>query len=163
MKQLLSLIALTALVVPAANIGAAPAKMDIVDTAVSSKQFPTLVALVKKAGLVETLKGKGPFTVFAPTEKAFKALPKATLEKVMNDDELLKKILLYHVVPAKVDAHTAMSLDGKKADTALKDKQIKITVKDGKVMINDATVVKTDIMCTNGIIHVIDKVLMPPM
>lgn len=145
----------------ASSIAAAPAKKDIVDTAVDSKQFPTLVSLVQKAGLVETLKGKGPFTVFAPTEEAFKKLDKKTLDAVLNDKELLKKVLLYHVVPGKVMAADVVKLNGKSANTALKGAEVHIKVKNGTVMIDGAKVVKTDIGATNGVIHVIDTVLVP--
>ncbi|MCW5936025.1 MAG: fasciclin domain-containing protein [Fimbriimonadaceae bacterium] len=135
---------------------------DIVDTAAGNHDFSTLVSLVKEAGLVETLKGKGPFTVFAPTNEAFKKLPKATLEAVKNDKQLLKNVLLYHVVPGKVTADQVVKT--KSAGTALGGgATLKFTVKNGKVFINDKTrVVKTDVMATNGVIHVIDSVLIPP-
>lgn len=145
----------------ASSIAAAPAKKDIVDTAVDSKQFPTLVSLVQKAGLVETLKSKGPFTVFAPTEEAFKKLDKKTLDAVLNDKELLKKVLLYHVVPGKVMAADVVKLNGKSANTALEGAKVHIKVKNKTVMIDGAKVVKTDISATNGVIHVIDTVLVP--
>lgn len=135
---------------------------DIVDTAVASKQFPTLVKLVTDAGLVDTLKGAGPFTVFAPTEKAFAKLPKATLKKLGEDKELLKSVLLYHVVPGKVLAADAVKLNGKTATTANgKDIAIKVDAH-GNVRINKSKVVKTDILASNGVIHVIDTVLIPP-
>lgn len=145
----------------ASSIAAAPAKKDIVDTAVDSKQFPTLVSLVKKAGLVDTLKGDGPFTVFAPTEEAFKKLDKKTLDAVLNDAELLKKVLLYHVVPGNVMAADVVKLNGKAAKTALKGADVHIRVKNGKVIIDKSNVVTTDIKATNGVIHVIDTVLVP--
>lgn len=160
--KLNALTAVSAIVlVFASTIAAAPAKHDIVDTAVNSKQFPTLVSLVQKAGLVDTLKGKGPFTVFAPTEEAFKKLDKKTLDAVLNDDALLKKVLLYHVVPGKVMAKDVVKLNGKAAKTALKGADVHITVKEGKVMIDKSNVVKTDIEASNGVIHVIDIVLVP--
>lgn len=152
--------AVAAIALSLSAVAKAP-QSDIVDTAVSSKQFPTLVSLVQKAGLVETLKGKGPFTVFAPSEAAFKKLPKKTLDAVLNDNELLKKVLLYHVVPGKVTAADVVKLDGKSAATAQGSK-VKISVKHGKVMIDKSNVIKTDIMASNGVIHVIDTVLMPP-
>ena len=136
-------------------------KKDIVDTAVGAGSFNTLVTAVKAAGLVETLKGKGPFTVFAPTDEAFAKLPAGTVEALLKDTEKLKSILLYHVVPGTVLAKDVVKLNGKTAKTAL-GASAKITVKDGKVMVDQAHVVKTDIVCTNGVIHVIDSVILPP-
>ncbi len=143
----------------------APTKKDIVDTAVEAKSFTTLVSLVKQAGLVETLKGKGPFTVFAPTDAAFKKLPKATLDAVANDKELLKRVLLYHVVPGKVGSADVVKLS--KANTALKDSHgkpvaVAIKVKDGKVWVGGSMVTATDIETSNGVIHVVDTVIIPP-
>jgi uncharacterized surface protein with fasciclin (FAS1) repeats len=134
---------------------------DIVDTAVAAGSFKTLVAAVQAAGLVDTLKGPGPFTVFAPTDEAFAALPAGTVEGLLkpeNKDKLVA-ILTYHVVPGKV-----MSTD-------LKDNTMAKTVQGGEIkidldngaMINDAKVVTADIVADNGVIHVIDKVIMPPM
>ena len=134
---------------------------DIVDTAVNAGSFGTLVAAVQAAGLVDTLKGEGPFTVFAPTEEAFAALPAGTLEQLLADPKgQLTQILLYHVVPGKVMA--ADVKDGLSATTA-QGSPVTFTVSsDGGVMINDAKVVTTDIAATNGVIHVIDKVILPP-
>jgi transforming growth factor-beta-induced protein len=139
---------------------AAPEMMDIVDTAVGAGSFGTLVAAVQAAGLVDTLKGEGPFTVFAPTEEAFAALPAGTLEQLLADPQgQLTQILLYHVVPGKVMA--ADVTDGLEATTA-QGSPVQFMVGDGMVMINDANIVSTDIEATNGVIHVIDKVLLPP-
>ncbi|MHC2068000.1 fasciclin domain-containing protein [Bremerella sp. T1] len=137
-----------------------PAKADIVDTAVSAGQFKTLVAAVTEADLVETLKSKGPFTVFAPTDEAFAALPDGTVATLLKPEnkEKLVKILTYHVVPGKVMAKDAMKL--KEAKT-VEGSTIDIEVKDGSVMIDEAKVVKADIVTSNGVIHVIDKVIMP--
>jgi len=141
--------------VPAAEI------QDIVDTAVAAGSFKTLVAAVQAAELVDTLKGEGPFTVFAPSDEAFAKIDKATLDSLLADPKgQLTQILLYHVVPGKVMA--AAVTDGLEADTAQGGK-VKFTVKDGKVMINDATIVSTDIEASNGVIHVIDTVIMPPV
>jgi uncharacterized surface protein with fasciclin (FAS1) repeats len=132
---------------------------DIVDTAVGAKQFTTLVAAVKAAGLVETLKGEGPFTVFAPTDAAFEKLPEGTVASLLkpeNKDKLVA-ILTYHVVPGKVLAKDVVRLS--KAKT-VQGKEISITVGD-KVKVDNATVVKTDICCSNGVIHVIDAVILP--
>lgn len=133
---------------------------DVVDTAVGAG-FNTLVAAVKAAGLVETLKGPGPFTVFAPTDEAFAKLPKGTLDNLLKPEnkEKLKSILTYHVVAGKVMAADVVKL--KKAKT-VEGSEVKITVKDGKVMVDKANVVKTDVKATNGVIHVIDAVIMPP-
>jgi uncharacterized surface protein with fasciclin (FAS1) repeats len=143
------------------SIASAPTNSDIVDTAVASKKFPTLVKLVQQAGLVDVLKSDGPFTVFAPTEEAFKKLDKKTLKAVLNDKELLKKVLLYHVVPGKVLAADVVKLNGKAANTALKGADLHISVKSGKVKVDQANVVATDIVATNGVIHVIDTVMVP--
>ncbi len=140
---------------------AAPAEMqDIVDTAIAAGSFNTLVAAVQAAGLVDTLKGEGPFTVFAPTDEAFAALPAGTLETLLADPKgQLTQILLYHVVPGKVMA--ADVTDGLSADTA-QGSPVTFSVADGKVMINGVNIVATDIEATNGVIHVIDAVLLPP-
>ncbi len=142
-----------------------PAKLsDIVDTAVADGRFTTLVAAVQAAGLVDTLKGEGPFTVFAPTDEAFAKLPAGTVEDLLKPENLetLKNILLYHVVAGKVMAADVVTLDGKMADTALEGQQLAITVKDGKVYLNDTVqVIITDVETSNGVIHVIDAVLLP--
>jgi transforming growth factor-beta-induced protein len=154
-----------AVLLPPADEMAAEAKKDIVDTAVADGRFTTLVAAVQAAGLVDTLKGEGPFTLFAPTDEAFAKLPAGTVEDLLKPENLetLTNILLYHVVPGKVMAADVVKLDGKMVDTALEGKQIKITVKDGKVYLNDTVqVIITDIETSNGVIHVIDAVLLPP-
>jgi len=135
-------------------------KSDIVDTAVGAGSFKTLAAALTAADLVETLKGEGPFTVFAPTDKAFAKLPEGTLEDLLkpeNKDKLVG-ILTYHVVSGKVMAADVVKL--KKAKT-VQGSEVKIKVKDGKVKVDGANVVKTDIECTNGVIHVIDAVILP--
>ncbi|WP_416208209.1 fasciclin domain-containing protein [Halomonas sp.] len=135
-------------------------KKDIVDTAAGAGQFETLVAAVEAAGLVETLKGEGPFTVFAPTDEAFGALPEGTVESLLEPEnqEQLQAILTYHVVPGNIMAEDAMAAD---SATTVQGQDITITTMDGSVMINDATVVQADIEASNGVIHVIDSVLMP--
>lgn len=138
-----------------------PKEMDIVDTAVSTKMFNTLVAAVKAADLVETLKGDGPFTVLAPTDEAFAKLPAGTVENLLKPEnkDLLIKILTYHVIPGEVNAKTVMSL--KKAKT-VQGQNIKIKTKNGMVKLNKkVNVIKTDVEASNGLIHVIDGVLMP--
>jgi uncharacterized surface protein with fasciclin (FAS1) repeats len=133
---------------------------DIVDTAVAAGSFNTLVAAVKAAGLVDTLKGPGPFTVFAPTDEAFAKLPPGTVDGLLKDPEKLKKILTYHVVSGKVMAADVMKM---KSANTVEGSPVKIMSKGGKVMIDNATVVKADIICDNGVIHVIDTVIMPKM
>ncbi len=159
------MIALVALVGTVASQAFAKVQSDIVDTAVGAKGFSTLVAAVKAAGLVDTLKGDGPFTVFAPTDEAFKKLEKskpgtiAMLLKPENKKTLIA-ILTYHVVPGKVLASDVMGLkNGTKVKT-VNGKSIMVSNKHG-VLVNKSKVVKTDIMCTNGVIHVIDTVLLP--
>lgn len=136
-------------------------KMDIVDTAVSAGDFKTLVAAVKAAGLAEALKGEGPFTVFAPTDEAFAALPKGTVEDLLKPENRnkLTSILKYHVVSGRVYSDEALKAGHA---TTLQKGKIQIAAKkDGSAMVNDAKLVKTDIETTNGVIHVIDKVLIP--
>ena len=139
-------------------------QLDIVDTAVADGRFTTLVAAVTAAGLVDTLKGEGPFTVFAPTDDAFAKLPAGTVENLLKQENLetLTNILLYHVVPGNVMAADVVQLDGQMVDTAQEGQQVMITVKDGKVYLNDTVqVIITDIETSNGVIHVIDTVLLP--
>ena len=138
----------------------APAQKDIVDTAVGAGSFKTLVAAVKAAGLVETLKGQGPFTVFAPTDEAFAKLPKGTVETLLKPENKakLQAILTYHVVSGKVMAADVVKLTGA---ITVQGQKIDIAVKDGKVSVDGAHVVKTDIACSNGVIHVIDSVILP--
>lgn len=133
---------------------------DIVGIAAGNKDFSTLVTAVKAAGLVETLQGEGPFTVFAPTNAAFAKLPKATLEALLKDKKALTAILTYHVVAGKVMAADVVKLkDGTKVKT-VNGAEVKIGTKKG-VKVNDSNVVKTDIEASNGVIHVIDTVLIP--
>ncbi|MFN0108237.1 MAG: fasciclin domain-containing protein [Blastocatellia bacterium] len=133
-------------------------KKDIVDTAVAAGSFKTLAAALQAAGLIETLKGKGPFTVFAPTDEAFAKLPAGTVEALLKDKQKLTKILLYHVVSGSVMAKDVVKL---KSAKTVQGSSVKITVKDGNVMVDNANVVKTDIAATNGVIHVIDSVILP--
>jgi uncharacterized surface protein with fasciclin (FAS1) repeats len=140
-----------------------PAKptQNIVQIAASNPQFSTLVSLVKEAGLVKTLSGKGPFTVLAPTNAAFKKVPAATLAALKADPDKLRAVLTYHVIPGKVPASKVVTLNGKSVKT-VEGSTVKITVKGKAVKVNNATVTKTDIMATNGVIHVINGVLIPP-
>ncbi|HYW45381.1 MAG TPA: fasciclin domain-containing protein [Bryobacteraceae bacterium] len=138
---------------------ASPAQ-DIVDTAVSAGSFNTLVAAVKAAGLVDTLKGPGPFTVFAPTDEAFAKLPAGTVEDLLKPENKAKlaAILTYHVVPGKVMAKDVVTLNSAKT---VNGEALTVKTEMGSVMVNNAKVVKTDILCTNGVIHVIDTVVLP--
>lgn len=130
---------------------------DIVDTAVNAGSFSTLVAAVKAAGLVETLKGKGPFTVFAPTDEAFAKLPAGTVDNLLKDIPQLKKILTYHVVSGKVMAADVTKL---KSAKTVEGSDVAIDTSKG-VKVNDSTVTTPDVAADNGVIHIIDTVLMP--
>ncbi len=154
MKRILSVFSLLAASVLTASAA------DIVDTAVAAGSFNTLVTAVKAAGLVDTLKSAGPFTVFAPTDEAFAKLPAGTVEGLLKDTAKLKKILLYHVVSGKVMAADVVKI---KSAKTVEGSSAKISAKGGKVMVDAANVVKTDIGCDNGVIHVIDAVIMPKM
>lgn len=129
----------------------------IIETASGNPDFSTLVTAIKAAGLVDTLSGTGPFTVFAPTNDAFAKIPKTTLDGVLADKTKLTAILTYHVVAGKVMASDVATMTDA---TTVEGSKVKINAKDG-VMINDAKVTKADIECSNGVIHVIDTVLMP--
>ena len=135
-------------------------KMDIVDTAAGNEIFSTLVAAVKAADLVDALKSEGPFTVFAPTNEAFEKLPEGTVESLLQPEnkEKLIAILKYHVVSGKVMAGDVVELDSAKT---LQGQKISIQVEDGTVMIDNAKVVKADVNCSNGVVHVIDTVILP--
>ena len=150
----------------AAMLIAAPvlaADKNIVETAAANKDFSTLVAAVKAAGLAETLSGNGPFTVLAPTNAAFAKLPAGTVDSLLKPENKAKlaAILTYHVIPAKAMAADVIKMDGESVKT-VEGSKVAIKVVGGKVMLNKATVTKTDIVCSNGVIHVIDTVLMPP-
>ena len=152
-----AIIALAAMVSPARN--AMAQGKDIVETAVAAGSFTTLAKALTAAGLVETLKGKGPFTVFAPTDEAFAKLPAGTLEKLLADKKALVDVLTYHVVAGKVMAADVSKLARAKT---VQGQEVSVSATGGKVLINDATVVKADIGASNGVIHVIDKVILPP-
>ena len=139
---------------------AAPPAQDIVDTAVAAGSFKTLVAAVQAAGLVDTLKGAGPFTVFAPTDGAFAKLPPGTVEDLLKPENKarLVAILTYHVVPGRVMAADVMKV---KMATTVNGQAVTVKAGQGSVVVNNAKVVKADIMCNNGVIHVIDTVMLP--
>jgi len=143
------------------GVATAAPQRDIVDTAVAAGSFNTLVRAVEAAGLVDTLKGKGPFTVFAPTDQAFAKLPPGTVDMLLKPEnrDQLRAILTYHVVAGRLTAKQVMHMTSAKT---VEGGRIHFRVVDGKVMVNDAQVVKADIPASNGVIHVIDAVLMPP-
>lgn len=156
-RSLLNLTVLSAaLVVSAASYAAA--KADIVDTAVAAGSFNTLVTAVKAADLVDTLKGAGPFTVFAPNDSAFAKIPAADLQALLKDKAALGKVLTYHVVAGKVMAADVVKLTSAKT---VQGQELKIAVKDGVVYVDGAKVISTDIETSNGVIHVIDSVVLP--
>jgi len=134
---------------------------DIIDTAVAAGSFKTLAAALTAAGLVGTLKGAGPFTVFAPTDDAFAKLPAGTVDALLADIPKLTSILTYHVVSGKVMAADVLTMDGKSAKT-VNGAEVKIGTQGGVKLNGNVHVTKTDIECTNGVIHVVDSVLMPP-
>lgn len=157
----LAAVAATVIGVAVGSLNVHAAAKDVVDTAVAAGQFKTLAAALNAASLVETLKGDGPFTVFAPTDDAFAKLPAGTVENLLkpeNKDELVA-ILTYHVVPGKVMAADVVKLDEAKT---VNGKMVDIEVESETVMVNDAKVTKADIIASNGVIHVIDTVVLPP-
>jgi uncharacterized surface protein with fasciclin (FAS1) repeats len=157
-KRLRTAVAAAALVFVASQASAQ--NRDIVDTAVAAGQFKTLAAALKAAGLIDTLKGAGPFTVFAPTDEAFAKLPKGTVEDLLKPENKAKltAILTYHVVPGKVMAADVVKV---KDARTVQGSSLKVNASGGKVMVDNAGVVKTDIAASNGVIHVIDSVLLP--
>lgn len=146
------------LITGAIGLNADPPEKNIVETAVAAGSFNTLVKAVKAADLVETLSGQGPFTVFAPTDEAFAKLPEEALTALIQDKEKLTAVLTYHVAAAK---YMAADVVGMKSIVTVNGKSLTVMVKDGEVMIDNAKVVKTDIVCSNGVIHVIDTVVIP--
>ena len=154
---------ITGIVVAVCGMQSLAAEKDIVDTAVSAGSFQTLVTAVKAAGLVETLKSDGPFTVLAPTDEAFRKLPAGTVESLLKTENKAKlaAILKYHVIPAKALAADVVRLDGKEVKT-VEGSSIAVSVKGGTVHVNGAKVIMPDIVTSNGVIHVIDQVILPP-
>jgi uncharacterized surface protein with fasciclin (FAS1) repeats len=134
-------------------------EMSIVATADAAGDFTTLLVALEAAGLVETLEGEGPYTVFAPTDDAFAALPEGTVEGLLEDPEALSDILLYHVVPGEVTSDQVVTLE---SATTAQGSDVSIRVEGDSVFVNDAQVIMTDIQASNGVIHVIDAVLLPP-
>jgi len=155
----LAVVCLAVAAVPVAGAQAAAAQKNIVQTAAAAPQFSTLVSLVKKAGLVSTLSGRTNYTVFAPTNAAFAKVPKRTLNALAKDKAKLKAVLLYHVVRGKVPASKVVTLHSAKT---VNGASVTIKVRKGKVYVNDARVTKADIKASNGIVHQINRVLLPP-
>jgi uncharacterized surface protein with fasciclin (FAS1) repeats len=158
-KTVLGVLALTLGIANSAKAETMPDK-DIVEIAVSAGSFKTLVAAAQAAGLVDTLKGKGPLTVFAPTDEAFAKLPAGTVENLLKPEnkDKLTAVLTYHVVPGRVTAEEVVTLTTAKT---VNGRSLRINAKDGEVTVDDARVTATDIMASNGIIHVIDTVVIP--
>jgi uncharacterized surface protein with fasciclin (FAS1) repeats len=159
-RSLVAAIALMLAISAGTSAGPKPETKDIVDTAVAAGSFKTLAAALQAAGLVDTLKGPGPFTVFAPTDDAFAKLPAGTVDNLLKPEnkEKLVAILTYHVVPGKVMAAQVTQLNSAKT---VNGESVAINATGHAVMVDDAKVIKADILCSNGVIHVIDTVLMP--
>jgi uncharacterized surface protein with fasciclin (FAS1) repeats len=159
LKRLLVLAAAISLIaLPVSSATAAPSK-NIVETAAGAPQFSTLVSLVKKAGLVGVLSGKTNYTVFAPTNAAFNKVPKKTLDALAKDKAMLKKVLLYHVLPGKVPASKVLKMESAKTAEGSK---VTFSVRGKNAFVNDSKITQTDIRCSNGIVHAINAVLLPP-
>ena len=159
LKRLIAVaMVVAALAVPASAASAAGGK-NIVETAAGNPQFSTLVSLVEKAGLAETLSGKGPYTVFAPTNAAFAKVPKKTLNMLASNKAMLKKVLLYHVIPGRLPASKVVKM---KSATTAEGAKVQFSVRGKSAFVNESKIAKTDINCSNGIIHVINAVLIPP-
>jgi uncharacterized surface protein with fasciclin (FAS1) repeats len=159
-RSITALFAVMLLVVSSVSVFAQAPTKNIVETAVAAGSFTTLAKALTAADLISTLQGAGPFTVFAPTDEAFAKIPADKLNALLADKEALKKVLLYHVVAGSVKAADVVKLNGKSVKT-VQGSSAKVTVKDGKVMLKNAHVIQTDIMATNGVIHVIDTVIFP--
>jgi uncharacterized surface protein with fasciclin (FAS1) repeats len=147
-----------AVVAPAGATTSARPQANIVETAVAAGKFKTLTSLVKQAGLAKTLQGKGPYTVFAPTDKAFAKVPKATLRALAQDKAKLRSVLLYHVAKGKLTARKVVKRESVKT---LNGQRVRIRVRNGKVFVGGARVTTADVTASNGVIHVINKVLIP--
>ncbi len=156
----LAVVALAAVAALGPTASATPsAQGTIVDTAVAAGQFETLTMLLKRAGLVSTLQKPGPYTVFAPTDAAFKKVPKATINALLQDRAMLKSVLLYHVVAGKVPAAKVVKLRSAKT---VNGTSLRIRVSDSNVFVNGAKVTKPDVTASNGVIHIVNRVLIPP-
>ena len=158
-KMILALLVATSVFLAGCAEEPAQEEMNIVETAVDAESFETLVLALQSTGLDETLSGEGPFTVFAPTDEAFEALPEGTLEDLLEDEEALTEVLTYHVVAGE---YMSSDITDMTSAETVQGEEIAIEVSDGSVMVNDASVIQADIETSNGVIHVIDKVILPP-
>ena len=160
LKNTILAVASAALLMTTSAFAGHHAKKDIVDTAVAAGSFTTLAAALQAGGLIDTLKSEGPFTVFAPTDEAFAKLPAGTVENLLlpENKETLVAILTYHVVAGKVKSTEVVKLD---SATTVNGADVAISVRDGKVFINESQVIKADVKASNGVIHVVDTVLLP--
>jgi uncharacterized surface protein with fasciclin (FAS1) repeats len=147
-----------AVVAPAGATSSARSDANIVETAVAAGKFKTLTSLVKQAGLAKTLQGKGPYTVFAPTDAAFAKVPKATLDALAQDKAKLRSVLLYHVAKGKLTARKVVKRESIKT---LNGQRVRVRVRNGKVFVGGARVTTADVTASNGVIHIINKVLIP--
>jgi uncharacterized surface protein with fasciclin (FAS1) repeats len=154
-----AVVALAAAAVAPAGAGSAAQQKNLVQTAAAAGQFQTLATLLTNAGLAKTLARPGPYTVFAPTDAAFAKVPKSTVNALLADKAKLRSVLLYHVVPGKV---TAAQVTGLSSAKTASGKKVRIRVKGKSVFVNDAKVTKADVMASNGVIHVVNRVLIPP-
>jgi uncharacterized surface protein with fasciclin (FAS1) repeats len=162
MKKLITIVTLCALALAMTATAAMPRtsnEKNIVQTAAAARQFKTLTKLLTRAGLVKALQQPGPFTVFAPTDAAFKKVPKKTLNALLRNKAKLKAVLLYHVVAGKVTAAKVVTLSSAKT---LSGKRVRIRVSSSNVFVNNAKVTKPDVTASNGVIHVVNRVLIPP-
>jgi uncharacterized surface protein with fasciclin (FAS1) repeats len=159
LKRLVAVVAVIAALAVPASVASAAGSKDIVETAAANPQFSTLVSLVEKAGLAGTLSGSKPYTVFAPTNAAFAKVPKKTLTMLSQNKAMLKKVLLYHVLPGRVPASKVLKT---KSATTAEGEKVQFSVRGKAAFVNESKIVKTDINCSNGIIHVINAVLIPP-
>jgi uncharacterized surface protein with fasciclin (FAS1) repeats len=160
LKRMVALtVAVLVLALPIGSASAAAPSKNIVETAAGAPQFSTLVSLVKKAGLVGTLSGKAKYTVFAPTNAAFAKVPKETLDTLLADKALLKKVLLYHVLPGSVPASKVVKTESAKTAEGAR---VEFSLRGKNAFVNESKIITTDIRCSNGIVHAINAVLIPP-
>lgn len=159
MRKIVAALALTAMMVGAIRFAKAGEEKDLIETLTTAGQFNTLLKATALAGLTDTLKGEGPFTVFAPSDQAFAQLPEGTLDSLLKDKARLKAVLSYHIVPARIPSAEMAKMESAKT---LDGRNLTLSASDGQNMVNKAKVVRPDIRCSNGIIHVIDAVYVPP-
>ena len=159
MRKIVAALALAALSLGAIRLARAGQEKDLIETMTAAGQFNTLLKAAAEAGLTETLKGEGPYTVFAPSDQAFARLPEGTLDSLLKDKIRLKAVLSYHIVPARIPSADMAKLESTKT---LDGHNLTVSTSEGQVVVNKAKVVRPDIKCANGLIHVIDAVCLPP-